>query len=155
MNSHYPVQPKIRFIFLSAVVYILLSGFSVQIKADENEVIIIGNPDIFESTLTKKEIRDIFLEKKRKWTDGKEIVLTVMYHSTIHETFMIRYINKTPAQFLNFCKHLVFVGQGRFPKAFSSEEEMMDYIEKTSGAIGYLSQKPPEGKKLKIITLTE
>ena len=49
--------------------------------------VIICNAHVFESSLTKKEIKDIFLGIKRKWTSGEEIILTVVYQSKAHDPF--------------------------------------------------------------------
>lgn len=117
--------------------------------------VIICNAHVFESSLTKKEIKDIFLGKKRKWTSGHEIILTVVYPSKAHDLFVNHYINKTPTQFLTYWKHQVFVGEGRFPKTFSTENEMIDYVKDTDGAIGYIASTPMRDKQLKVISISD
>ena len=117
--------------------------------------VIICNAHVFESSLTKKEIKDIFLGIKRKWTSGEEIILTVVYQSKAHDPFLNHYLNKTPTQFLTYWKHQVFVGQGRFPKTFSNEGEMVDYVKDTKGAIGYMAYPPIRDKQLKLISISD
>ncbi|MBN2064617.1 MAG: hypothetical protein JW745_07420, partial [Sedimentisphaerales bacterium] len=42
------------------------------------------------------------------------------------------------SQFINSWKKLVFSGKSKMPKDFATEKEMVEYIAKTSGAIGYV-----------------
>jgi ABC-type phosphate transport system substrate-binding protein len=156
MNPYHPIRIKVILILAAAVIGCPLQEWiSIPAVADENPVIIIASPDVFESTLSQKDIRDIFLGKKRKWTDGKEIVLAVMYQTEIHEKFTEQYTRKTSTQFMTYWKHMVFVGQGRFPKSISTEEEMIDYVENASGVIGYVSHLPADGKRVKQISLSD
>jgi len=111
--------------------------------------VFIGSPDIFESTLTKNDIKDIFMGKKKKWVGGKGITLTVNDQTDIEKTFTKAYLRKTPAQFINFWKYQIFVGNGNLPKFFTDENQLIDYIEKSEGAIGYISSDPPKEKKVK------
>ncbi|MBU0996049.1 MAG: hypothetical protein KJ737_26435 [Proteobacteria bacterium] len=123
--------------------------------AISGDPVLIGSPDIFESTLTKKEIRNIYLGKKKKWLNGHAIKLTVNDTPEVQISFTSVYLQKTPAQFITFWKNMVFVGQGRFPKFFSNEKELIDYIQSTDGAIGFISTDPPEGKDVRRFIISD
>lgn len=133
----------------------LQNGISRGEGMDENDVTFIASLDVFESTLSSKDIRDIFLGKKCKWTDGKEIIIAVMYQTEAHQQFTKKYTRKTSAQFMTYWKHMVFIGQGRFPKSIASETEMIDFVAKSHGVIGYVSKLPLNEKRVKPIELSD
>ncbi len=139
---------------LFLVLILCITQLFFPLKAHSADPIMIGSPDIIETNLSTREIRDIYLGKKRKWQDNTEITITVIYKSETHNQFVKKYLRKTPAQFINYWKHLVFVGKGRFPYAFKNEKDMIGFIGKSKGFIGYTSTLPPQGSKVKVFKYT-
>ena len=108
-------------------------------RADTEEVVIIVNPAVSDSVLTLDELQDIYLNKKTKWSDGKKIVFVTLKDPVTHPEFLKKYIQRTASQFRNFWKQQVFTGKGKMPTVFNSEEELLDFVSGTDGAIGYIS----------------
>ena len=52
---------------------------------------------------------------------------------------MKEYVGKTDAALGIYDRSLVFTGKASMPKAFGSDAEVVAYIAKTKGAIGYVS----------------
>lgn len=133
------------------LIFLLISG-PLSVSA---QTIFIGNKDIPETMLSKREIKDIFLGKKRRWQDNHEIRLAVMYASEGHSDFVREYLRKNSSQFLIYWKNKVFTGEGRFPKTFQSEDELIEYVAGNRGVIGYISSKVPVDGRIKIFNVLE
>lgn len=106
------------------------------LKAD---VVFIANPSVQLDTISKSEIKKIYLGHRLAWPDGNPIKLTIQEKSDIQNEFTKTYIQKTESQFLFYWRRLLFTGKGIFPKPFPSEKEMISYVAHTKGAIGYVS----------------
>jgi hypothetical protein len=49
------------------------------------------------------------------------------------------YLGKTDAALQTYYRSLVFTGKASMPKALGSDAEVMAYVAKTRGAVGYVS----------------
>ncbi|MDY0362870.1 MAG: substrate-binding domain-containing protein [Desulforegulaceae bacterium] len=123
---------------VAGLVFLLVSlCFCISLFA--GEVIIIVNKNVSESKLSASEIKDIFLGEKTSWQDNKKVNFVILKDSEVHREFLEKYVDKTPMGYNSFWKKLVFVGKGKAPTSFSSAKELVDYVAKTDGAIGYIS----------------
>ena len=120
--------------------FILLAGVLVHTAfADEQkaDVVIIGNKNIPESSLSKTDIQNIFLGKKTKLGSTK-ITFVILKSGEVHESFLKEYLSRTSAQYKKYWKKIVFTGKGKAPKAFKSEETLVEHVKNTEGTIGYI-----------------
>jgi ABC-type phosphate transport system substrate-binding protein len=56
-----------------------------------------------------------------------------------HERFLRQYVGKTEEALTIYYRSLVFAGKTLFPKRFKSDEEVVRYVARTKGAIGYVN----------------
>ncbi len=56
-----------------------------------------------------------------------------------HEAFLKEYLGKSDSALQAFYRSLVFTGKGSMPKALASDADMVAYVARTKGAIGYVS----------------
>lgn len=104
--------------------------------ATSNEVI-IGNTS--EKELSEDQVKMIYLGKVSRWKDGKKIILVTLKKGTTHESFMTNCLNKRSRNFTLYWKQRMFTGRGVMPRTFNTEEEMINFVKNTEGAIGYIS----------------
>lgn len=119
-------------------------------------LVVIAHPEVKDSVLTENDVKSIMLGKKTKWSDKTAVHFVTLKEGAIHKAFLKLYVRKTESQFKMYWKKQVFSGKGKSPKAFKTEKEMVAYVAKTKGALGYISKKTAdaeETKKLKIKTL--
>lgn len=117
------------------------------------ELIIIVNNQAAADSLTDEQLKDIYLGKIKKWEGGTFIYLTVSKENDYNHDFMDSFLNMTPSKFTSHWKHLVFTGQGLEPRKLKSAEELVTFIEKRNGAIGFIpAGVPHEGVKVLNIT---
>jgi ABC-type phosphate transport system substrate-binding protein len=113
------------------------------------ELIITNGSEV---SLTKQEIRKIYLGKQKRWSDGENIRLVTYKDGDLADSFMKNYLGKKHSQFLIYWKQLMFTGRGMMPKTVSSEEDMIQFIKDNPGTIGYISKSAIQG--VSIISVT-
>lgn len=143
-----------RRIFSVLVVFIILLASHFSMAAAFADVVFIANTSVEASTLSKKEIKDIFLGDRVSWGNGQKIHPAVLKDLPVHKEFTRFYTHKTESQFLRFWKKQLFTGKAQIPDTFTSENDLTQFVENTKGAIGYLSF-VPKLKGIKIITVSE
>ncbi len=107
-----------------------------SLAQDENPIL-IANTAVPDRPFSKTEVQNIFLGKVTK-IDGAKITFVILKSGDVHTAFLAAYLSRTPAQYTQYWKKLVFSGKGRSPKAIETEDELMEYIAQTAGAIGYI-----------------
>jgi ABC-type phosphate transport system substrate-binding protein len=102
------------------------------------DVIVICNEYVVVDTLNRNDVKKIYLGRKTRWDGGEKITFAALKGGQAHELFLKLYVGKTPFQFANHWKKKAFTGKGKVPKSFSTPEELIEYIDQTHGAIGYI-----------------
>lgn len=102
------------------------------------EVIVIVNKEAPASSLDKASLSDMYLGKKTLWDKNTKVALSVLKGGAIHDQFVEKFVGKTAAQFQSYWNKLLFTGAGTPPTAFKTEKELVDFVARTKGAIGYI-----------------
>ncbi|MFZ5562503.1 MAG: hypothetical protein ACOZBW_00510 [Thermodesulfobacteriota bacterium] len=131
---------------------IIIPALMHPAPAQAETVYVFVNAGVPDSSLTQTEIQNIYLGKKDKWNDNQKINFTALNGGACHEEFLKQHVGRTDFQFQNYWKKQIFTGQGQPPRAFDSDAELIDYVSKTGGAIGYSCTQPDAGK-VKILTV--
>lgn len=119
---------------------ILLMVLLLPMPSMAGEVVLIANADLPVSSMTRGEVKQIFLGKKttlENWS-GK-IVFAVQQKTDAARLFLNEYLGKNTYQYNIYWKKRVFAGKGNAPLTFSSDQEVLAFVSKTTGAIGYVS----------------
>jgi ABC-type phosphate transport system substrate-binding protein len=121
-------------------IFILLTILLFSVNAAiAGDIVIIGNKYLAESSLKKQDLRDIYLGKKTGWSDNKKIVFAIQENPTVTVQFLKNYIHKSATQYASYWKEKVFTGKGIPPKSFSSDKDLIEFVARTEGAVGYVS----------------
>ncbi len=115
---------------------VLLCGAASVFAAD---VKVIANPAVGASTVTADELKGVFLETKTTLSDGTHVEPVLLKGGAAHASFLKDYVGKTDAALETYFRSLVFTGKGSMPKALASDAEVVAYVARTKGAIGYVS----------------
>jgi ABC-type phosphate transport system substrate-binding protein len=105
------------------------------------EVLLIANSSVKETTLTRKDIKDIFLGKKKYWKDSSKITVATLKPGNVNSDFVTSYLSISPKQYASHLEKGVFTTPGQPPKQFTSSRKRAKYVETTAGAIGYIDSK--------------
>ncbi|MFQ5559654.1 MAG: hypothetical protein ACE5FU_03575 [Nitrospinota bacterium] len=118
----------------------------------EAEVLIVVNKKNSVEEMSLKELQNIYLMKKRTWADGTQILPLDLFKKTaLRKSFSNGMLKKTPSKMARFYFKRAVSGGGQPPRTYSTEEEIVDFIVRNPGAIGYISKENPRVKVIRII----
>ena len=116
-----------------------LAGCSLILSKATVSVVVVGNLDIADSSVTSSDLENIFLGKKTSLPSGQKVKVVTLKNGETHDTFLSSYVNKSASQFSAFWKRKIVDGTGIPPKSFESETDLIEYVKSNSGTIGYIS----------------
>ena len=123
--------------------FLCVLAIGLMVTAAENAyaagVKIIANNSVSASSISADELKSVFLEEKSSLSDGSHVEPVIEKGGPAHEAFLKQYLDKNDAALQTYYRSLVFTGKGSMPKAVGSDAEVMAYVAKTKGAIGYVS----------------
>ena len=114
-----------------------------SVHALAGNVRIIANPSVKAETISVSEIKNVFLEERNSLRDGTHVEPVLSKGGPVHATFLREYLGQNDDALQNYYRTLVFTGKGSMPKALHSDEEVVAYVSRTRGAIGYVSSSTP------------
>ncbi len=120
-------------ILLIALLLLTASG------AARAEVLVVVHPDVSEAEIEERTLERIFLGKKTRWDDETPIVPVMLKDGPLHEEFVEEMLDRPVARFVTYWKQAVFTGRGVPPRSFETEDELLFYVSRTPGAVGYAS----------------
>jgi ABC-type phosphate transport system substrate-binding protein len=121
------------------VIFLMLVMLCLGSTTSFADVLIIANKNVSEDSISKEEVKNIFLGKTVKWLDKSSISFVILKND-VHKDFLKEYIKRSSSQYGNYWKKMVFTGKGSKPKAFETEKDLVRYVAETKGAIGYINK---------------
>jgi len=132
-------------ILLILLVSAAASVFAVHAQA---QVVIIVNNSVRDASASKADIRDVFTGASSNLKSGSHVTPILLKGGSAHVEFLVLFIGRSDAYFQTIWRSLVFSGQSSMPRSVDSEKAVVEYVETTPGAIGYiLKTTPHEGVK--------
>ena len=124
---------KIVTLIIALVVVTLGSTYAQSFK-------VVVNAANGTTAITSKEASDLFLKKKTKWTDGTSVApVDLSSSSKVREAFSQQVHGKGTAAIRNFWQQAAFSGSATTPPEKATDEDVIEYVKKNPGAIGYVS----------------
>jgi ABC-type phosphate transport system substrate-binding protein len=100
---------------------------------------VIANLSVGASSVSADELKGVFLATKTSLSDGSRVEPVLEKGGPIHEAFIKEYLGKTDAALHMYYRSLVFTGKASMPKTVEADADVVAYVAKTKGAIGYVS----------------
>lgn len=116
-----------------------VAGILCLPEAVAGNIKVIANSRVRADTVSADEIKRIFLEENSSLEDGTHVEPVVEKDGPVHETFLKEYMGRTDDDLQTYYRALVFTGRGSMPKELGSDAEVVSYVARTKGAIGYVS----------------
>ena len=111
-----------------------LGSFVVQA-----DVVLIVNESVAIDSIKKKDAKKVFLGKSKKFSDGSKVVIVIQKKGDTHKEFVKAVVGKSSSQYKTYWKKLVFTGKGKQPKTVKSDADVLAYVARTKGAMGYIA----------------
>jgi len=102
------------------------------------DIKVVANPSVKAVHLSTDELKRIFLATNTS-LEGGHVEPVFEKGGATHEAFLKQYLGKTDAALSIYYRSLVFTGKAFMPKMLASDEEVLEYVAKTRGAIGYVN----------------
>jgi ABC-type phosphate transport system substrate-binding protein len=100
---------------------------------------VIANPGIKVTEISANDLKEVFLATKTSLSDGTHVEPVWEKGGATHEAFLKEYVGKTDAAVGTYFRSLVFTGKASMPKSVATDADVVAYVEKTKGAIGYVA----------------
>ena len=125
---------ELKLILMAVTAVVLVSAQAVA-----GGVKVVANPSVQATSITLAELKSVYLEETNSLADGTHVQPVVARAGAAHEIFLKQYLERSDPALQIYYRTLVFTGRGSMPKAVQSDTEMVLYVAKTKGAIGYVS----------------
>jgi len=124
-----------RFCIFLLLALLLSSGVSA---APVQEFVVVVHKDRKISSLSGSDLKRIFLGKQKKWPDGEAVIPVFNLNREVYDLFAREMLNKSEAQLKTYWRKQLFSGQQMMPQMVNSNEEIVDYLSRSTNAISYL-----------------
>jgi hypothetical protein len=84
------------------------------------------------------DLQAVFLLDKDS-LGGSHVEPVLAKGGAAHEAFLKTYLGKNDSTLQAFYRSLVFTGKASMPKSVANDAEVVSYVAKTKGAVGYVS----------------
>ncbi len=122
----------LRFLSVAAGMILLAALNSLA-----GDIKVIANPSVTNNAISAAEIRTIFLGETNR-LGGTHVEPVFQKGGQAHEALLKEYLRQSDAELQAYYRALVVTGRGSMPKELGSEREVVAYVSKTKGAIGYV-----------------
>ncbi len=143
-----------KFLLFQFIIFLLIlfsNLYSEEIKKEQ--LIFITNQKNSIQEISKKDIKNIYLGKKKKWTNKIKIIPVLNSSENVEKEFY-KLIGKTKTKYEKYWDKMVFTGKGNPPLKMENNVKIIDYIKKNEGAISFISiQDTISEKSIKILKI--
>lgn len=126
---------------LALAVFVFLGGSSrVADASDTTELKIIVHPSNAARAVDKGFLADAFLKKVTRWPSGETIrPLDQRPDTAVRRSFSQGILKRTVAAVRSYWQQRIFSGRDVPPPELDSDASVIAYVERTPGAVGYVS----------------
>ena len=105
---------------------------------------VVVNPQVPVISLSRETLSDIFLRKVTWWENGVAMrPVDQPYDSTTRTLFSDAIIGRSVRAVRTHWQQAIFSGQRPPPPVFTTDAEVLSYVRRNGGAIGYVSNGVP------------
>ena len=127
----------VLFIILILIPFFRVGPAGAQ-PAQASQLVVIAHTSVPVDSLGKGELLRLFSGDREYWETGDPVVIAdLAKKGNVRESFY-EYIGKTSSRMRSLWLKRKLSGEGELPESFESEDELLDMVLNTPGAIGYL-----------------
>jgi ABC-type phosphate transport system substrate-binding protein len=120
---------------------ILCSALLVALAAlpSFSQVAVIANRSVPVNSISISKLSDIYLLNTKVWNDGASIVVLCFRGNEAVEQAFYGSLGVTPLEARKIWMRVQLSGEGKAPVMFTSEDDLIQKVSTTRGAIGFVS----------------
>jgi len=116
----------------------LFSNFGDAVAYHGVAVEVIVNQSVTTRSMSKYKLRTLFGMRQPAWPDGEQVrVFVLPDDNPLHRQFAKQTLGVFPHQLRRAWNNLLFSGLAQAPTEVANEQEMLERIANTPGAVGY------------------
>ena len=139
------------FVACLALAFVLDTG---PVAAQDPAVVIVNAANPI-TTLSEREVSDLFLKKAGAFSDNtKAAPVDLGEKSEVRGAFSRWIHRKTTTAVKAYWQQMIFSGRGVPPPEKGSASEVLAFVRSQRGGIGYVPQGTPLGSGVKAVTVT-
>jgi len=120
--------------FALAMLVVLVAG------AAPAPFVVVVNPENPQTALERRFLADAFLKKATRWPSGAAIrPVDQKAQAPVREAFSASVLRRSVAAVKSYWQQMIFAGRETPPPELEGDEEVIRYVAKTPGAVGYVS----------------
>lgn len=139
----------------ATTVLVCVLGFAGMAHAQTDFVVVVHetNPA---SSMSRAEVAKLFLKKTKKWEGGLRIAPVDQAPGRSARKAFTKEIHGRPVPAIKgYWQKMIFSGQSTPPPELESDRQVLDYVRRSSGGIGYVSAGTSLGNGIKVLRVTD
>jgi hypothetical protein len=112
-------------------------GVATQAADVAVDVKVIANPSVSASDISAEDFKAVFLAINTT-VAGSQVAPVLAKAGRAHDVVLKEYLGKSDATLMTYFRGLVFTGKASMPKVCDSDAEIVAYVARTKGAVGYV-----------------
>jgi TonB family protein len=142
--------------FWAALLVVSAQAFLFHSLASAGEIVVVANSSVQTDAISADDLKRIYLRETNSLADGTHVEPVLRNSGAAHDSFLKEFLDTNDEALRTYYRTLVFTGRGSMPRTFNSDAEIVAYVGKTRGSIGYVSGgTSTEGVKILTITRPE
>jgi TonB family protein len=123
-----------------AKLFLIATGLAILVSLDSlaDNVKVIANLSVKADEISSTQLKRVFLEEGISLADGTHVEPVLEKGGPVHAAFLL-YLGISEEDLRTYYRTLVFTGKGSMPRELGSDAEVVAYVARTRGAIGYVS----------------
>lgn len=147
-----PRTPKAVLLICLGLAFGLASGPGAGPAVAQEPVIVIVHPTVPVSGLTRQEVSDLFLKKTKLWSDRTPVVPVDLAEGTATRSrFSTAFHKRDVAAIEAYWQKLIFSGREVPPTKRASAAEVVSFVRRQRGAVGYVPAGTALGPEVKVL----
>ncbi|QNI02471.1 phosphate ABC transporter substrate-binding protein [Halomonas sp. SH5A2] len=127
--------------------------FCLGVNTALAEVVVVVSTQNPTETLSRDELRDIYLGRLKRFSDGTVVEPVDQRESSpAYSKFYRYYMEMTPSQIKAHRSKLIFTGRGQPPALVADDSDMANTIAASPRAIGYLDSSTVD-ERLRVVSI--
>jgi ABC-type phosphate transport system substrate-binding protein len=134
-----PVNARL-FVLVFAFAFGLLAAVGTRAASGADGFRVIVNPDNPVSSIDRRFLADVYLKKATRWPSDEAIrPVDLGPGSPIRRAFSDDILKRSVSAIKSYWQQMVFSGRGVPPPELDSDGEVVRFVLKNRGAVGYVS----------------
>lgn len=125
-------------------------------RAQDESFQVVAHPSVSAPDISQQALRQIFLKRKTRWDDGSRILpVDQEFDRPVRSSFSEDVLGRSADAMQTYWQAQIFSGRALPPTVLDDDEDVLNYVSSTIGAVGYVSAEARVPSGVKVLELVE